>query len=116
MLWPARKVPVMDVDHLHLIDCDKTLFTLLCSHCTRMFHSGSCQIKYDVAGLEKELVLKYIMGKPTITSVSGIPKLVWQKTVQTALTIRGVQKNVPQVCLYYLRIYHFSILSYLRNL
>ena len=107
---------MMNVEPLHLVDCDKKFLTLLYSHCTRTFRSGSCQIEYDVAGLEKELVLNYVMGKPTITSVSGIPKLVWQKTVQKALTIRGVQKNVPQVCLYHLRIYHFSILSCLRNL
>ena len=81
---------------MHLVNCRDKLLPLIHSHYIRRINSGSCEIVYDIKGLEKDLILDFVMGKPIITNVYDIPVPLWQD-LTTVLSMKAIERNIPQV-------------------
>ena len=84
----------------HLLTYEQQLPSLVLSHCHYSLAVGRGQdISYDLPALEKQLLDRFIHGKPLI--LSDIPQVAYRKDIYTAATFAGiaaVRKNVTQVC------------------
>ena len=96
-LWQEHKVPITHIHGCHLLTYEQQLPSLVLSHCHYSLAVGRGQdISYDLPALEKQLLDRFIHGKPLI--LSDIPQVAYRKDVYTAATFAAVRKNVTQVC------------------
>ena len=70
---------------------------MLHSHSIYTFSSGNVKIEYNLDGLEKDLVQRFVLGKHIITHTLDIPQVTWRSQMYNTQTITSVKKNVPQV-------------------
>ena len=63
------KIPMREITSTQLIsyDLEKNLIPLVLSHCNYSLEVGKgCDISYDFAGIERQLVDRFLTGKPQI--------------------------------------------------
>lgn len=97
-LWKAPTVQLLNVNQLHLIKCTEDDLTgLLHSHSIYTVSSGNVKIDYNLDGLEKDLVQRFVHGKHIITHTLEIPQVRWQTQTYNSQTITSVKMNIPQV-------------------
>ena len=92
-----RKVSVANVNIDQLIDFEDNFLAVITAHSAQKFVGDGCKIRYNIDEIEKDLVLKTVVGKPLIVRVADIPKPIWQKGLDIKLVIERVKKHVPQV-------------------
>ncbi len=97
-MWYRHEVPITHVRECHLLDYEHQLLPIVLAHCHYSLTVGQGEkIVYDLPGLEKHILNRFIHGKPLI--VSKVPQMAYKKDVYTAATFVAVRKNVdPQVC------------------
>ena len=86
----------MDFNSSDYIDCKDKLFHFVMKHSTYVFQSGSPYIKYDVFGLEKDLVCQCVLDKSVIIGHADMPQVVWEMS-SAILAISIVEQKIPQV-------------------
>ena len=93
-----QKIPVMFIKQCHLLDYEDQIVPLVLSHSTSSKKVGEAhKVQYDHKALEKQLLERFIYGKPMI--ISDIPLVVYRKDVVNTFTFEAVRKKVfPQVC------------------
>ena len=86
----------MNMESSDFIDCRKSLFNFVLKHGSYDFSSGNPVIKYDLHGLEKDLVNNCVLDKREIVGLTDIPQVVWGiKNITLLSTL--VKKKIPQV-------------------
>lgn len=97
--WKDQKVPVQYVQQCHLLDYEHHLLSIVLSQCQFSLKHGQGQdISYNLAALEKDIVDRFIHGKPYL--ILEIPQVVYRKGVYTAASFVNIRKKVsPQVIL-----------------
>lgn len=88
---------MLEIDQSHLINCTNEFINLLCVHSTYTVSSGNVKIEYNLDGLERDLVQRFVLGKRIITHTLEIPQVTWQSQIYNTQTIASVKKNIPQV-------------------
>ncbi len=86
----------MKLDSSDYIDYKDRLFNFIIKHSTYEFRSGNPYIKYDIVGLEKDLVCQCVLDKRIITGHADIPQVVWELS-STVLAMTIVEHKIPQV-------------------
>ena len=98
-VWMEHKVPITHIHRCHLLDYEHQLQSIILSHCHYSLTVGKGQdIKYDLPALEKQILNRFIYGKPMI--LLDIPHVAYRKDVYTAETFLAIRQNQPQVLLY----------------
>ena len=95
--WQNNPVPLPHIHSCHLLNYERQLPSVILSHCQYSLQVGKGQdISYDWPALEKDILGRFIHGKPLIQT--DIPQVVYRKDIYTAATFAAVRKNVkPQV-------------------
>lgn len=88
---------MLKIDQSHLICCTNEFIKLLHVHSTYTVSSGNVKIEYNLDGLERDLVQRFVIGKRIITHTLEIPQVTWQSQIYNTQTIALVKKNIPQV-------------------
>ena len=98
LLWKNHKVPVSQIQSCHLLDYEHQILSIVLSHCHYSLEHGKGQnVSYDLQALEKNIVDRFIHGKPLIQL--EIPQVFYRKDVYTAKAFASIRNNVkPQVC------------------
>ena len=99
-LFNAREVHIMDFHSSDYIDYKENLFQFVIKHSTYQFQSGNPYIKYDLIGLEKDLVCQCVLDKRVILGHTDVPQVVWEMN-STILAMSIVEQKFPQVCQVY---------------
>ena len=97
ILWKKHKVPASQIQSCHLLDYEHQILSIVLSHCHYSLEHGKGQnVSYDLQALEKNIVDRFIHGKPLI--LLEIPQVVYRKDVYTAKAFASIRKNIkPQV-------------------
>ena len=95
--WRSKPVPLPYIHDCHLLIYEHQLPSIILSHCQYSLEVGKGQdVSYDWPALEKDILGRFIHGKPLIQS--DIPQVVYRKDIYTAATFAAVRKKVePQV-------------------
>ena len=96
-LWSKNKVPIAQIHRCHLLDYEHQITAVILSHCHYSLRAGEAhKVKYDYQSLQKNILDKFIYGKPII--VSDIPEVVFRSDIHTTDTFESVRDKVkPQV-------------------
>ena len=101
---------------MHLIKCTEEDFThLLHSHSICTFSTGCIKIDYNLDGLERHLVQRFVLGKYIITHTLEIPQVRWQTQTNQSQTITSIKKNIPQVSDWLIRSYEKLVFKIFRE-
>ena len=81
----------------HLLEYEHQIVPLILSHSASSLKAGEThKVEYDHKALEKDILERFIYGKPII--LSDIPQVIYRKDVITTFTFDAVRKKVdPQV-------------------
>jgi hypothetical protein len=98
--WKAPQVHLMATEPNHFVTSDK-FDDLLASHSVYTCSSGIVKICYDFVGIEKDIVQKFVLGKPLITHCLEIPQVTWHKLIYDTKLLAAVDRNVKQSQLHF---------------
>ena len=96
-VWREHKVPITHVHRCHFLEYEQHLQSIILSHCHYSLAVGSGQnIKYDLPALEKNILNRFIYGKPAV--LLDIACVAYRKDIYTAETFQEIRRKVkPQV-------------------
>ena len=93
----TQQVHITNIESTDFIDCRSQLFPIILKHACYDFASGHPVIKYDLLGLERELVNYCVLDKREIIGLADIPQTVWE--IDSIILFSAVVKEkIPQVC------------------
>lgn len=96
-LFNAREINVKDFTSSDTIDCNNDkLFQFVLKHSTYVFEMGDPVIKYDLFGLEKDLVCQCALNKKMIVGHMDIPQVVWGIS-SAELDLLNLELKIQQV-------------------
>uniref|UniRef100_A0A1X7TWB5 RZ-type domain-containing protein n=1 Tax=Amphimedon queenslandica TaxID=400682 RepID=A0A1X7TWB5_AMPQE len=96
-ITPQLKIPVSQIQSCHLLSYEEEILSLVISHSRYSLEHGKGQnINYDLPGIERHLLDRFVLGKPIIQL--EIPQVVYRKDVYTAEAFANIRRNVyPQM-------------------
>ena len=86
----------MSFDAHDFIDYKDVLFDLVVKHSFYELTACDPVIAYDLFGLEKDLVCRFVLNKRMIIGHADIPQVVWELST-TVLTLSLIEQRIPQV-------------------
>lgn len=97
----VNEVPLLQTNLSHFVNCWDKLTEFVTSHCVYTVTSSSTlKANYDLESFEKDLVQKFVLGKPVISQTLEIPQLLpMNKDLHQIQTITFIKSNIPQVIL-----------------
>ena len=97
-MWKAHDFSLLDFDSLlHAVNCNSnTLQELVTTHSLFVTNpSGTIGIKYMIDNLEKDVVQRFVLGKPVITETLNIPIVTNDVTLRQVIAL--IRNSIEQV-------------------